>query len=287
MVVEGGEAVHEDGIRAGQCHQLLIDLVGGKVVDALGPDLHRLAHGDPDVGVKDIGPLGGLGGVLLKGQGRAGLGGDGLTLGDESRVRLVLLGGTGGEMEAHLGAAHHQAVAHVVAGVAEIDEVDALQFAEMLPDGEEVGEDLGGVELVGQAVPDRHPRIAGEVFYDLLAVATVLDAVEHPAQHAGGVGDGLLFADLAARWVEVGDLHAEVMGSDFEAAAGAGGGLLEDQRDVLAAQGVVADARFLLGLQVGCKVQQLLDLGGGVVEQLQKAPVFQAHCIIPSLYIKI
>ena len=95
-------------------------------------------------------------------------------------------------MEAHLSATHHQAVAHVVAGVAEIDEADALQFAEMLPDGEEVGEDLGGVELVGQAVPDRHPRIAGEVLYDLLAVAAVLDAVEHPAQHAGGVGDGLL-----------------------------------------------------------------------------------------------
>ena len=53
----------------------------------------------------------------------------------------VLLGGAGGEVEAHLGAAHHQAVAHVVAGVAEVNEVDALEVAEVLPDGEEVGED--------------------------------------------------------------------------------------------------------------------------------------------------
>lgn len=94
-------------------------------------------------------------------------------------------------MEAHLGAAHHQAVAHVVAGVAEVDEVDALEMTEVLPDGEEVGQDLGGVELVGQAVPDRHTGVVGEVFHDLLAVAAVFDAVEHPAQHPGGVGDGL------------------------------------------------------------------------------------------------
>ena len=41
----------------------------------------------------------------------------------------------------------------------------------MLPDGEEVGEDLGGVELVGQAVPHRHTGIAGQLFHDALAVA--------------------------------------------------------------------------------------------------------------------
>ncbi len=95
-------------------------------------------------------------------------------------------------MQAHLGAAHHQAVAHVVTGVAEVDEVDALQLAEVLPDGEEVGQDLGGVELVGQAVPHRHPGVVGQVLHDLLAVAAVLDAVKHAAQHPGGVGDGLL-----------------------------------------------------------------------------------------------
>ena len=138
----------------------------------------------------------------------------------------------------------------------------------MLPDGEEVGEDLGGVELVGQAVPDRHPRIAGEVLYDLLAVAAVLDAVEHPAQHAGGVGDGLLFADLAARRVEVGDFHAQVVGGDLKAAAGAGGGLFEDEGDVLAAQSIVADAGLLLCLQVGGEVKQTFDLFGSVIEKL-------------------
>lgn len=161
-------------------------------MDALGPDLDGLTHGDPHIGVKDIGTLGSLGGVLLKGQGGTGLGGNGLALCDQGGIRLILFGGAGGEVQAHLGAAHHQAVAHVVTGVAEVDEVDALQLAEVLPDGEEVGQDLGGVELVGQAVPHRNTGIVRQLFHDLLAVATVLDAVKHPSQHPGGIGDGLL-----------------------------------------------------------------------------------------------
>ena len=75
-------------------------------MDALGPDLDGLAHGDPHIGVKDIGTLGGPGGVLLKGQGGTGLGGNGLTLCDQGGIRLILFGGAGGEVQAHLGTAH-------------------------------------------------------------------------------------------------------------------------------------------------------------------------------------
>ena len=159
-------------------------------MDALGPDLDGLTHGDPHIGVKDIGTLGSPGGVLLKGQGGTGLGGNGLALGDQGGIRLILFGGAGGEVQAHLGTAHHQAVAHVVAGIAEVDEMDALQAAEVFPDGQEVGKDLGGMELVGQAVPDRNTGVMGQVFHDLLPIAAVLDAVKHPAQHPGGVGNG-------------------------------------------------------------------------------------------------
>ena len=144
------------------------------------------------IGVQHISTFGGLGGVLLKGQGRAGLGGDLPALFHQSRVRLVLFGGAGGKVQAHLGAAHHKAVAHVVAGIAEIDEVDSLQMAEMLPDGQEIGQDLGGVELVGQAVPDGNACIMGQILNDLLAVAPVFDAVKHPAQDPGGIRNGFL-----------------------------------------------------------------------------------------------
>ena len=105
VVVEGGQAVHEHSVRACNVHQLLVDLVGGKVVDALSPHLHRLTHGHPHIGVQHVGTLGGLGGILLKGEGGTGLGSDLLALGHEGSVRLVLLGCTGGEVQAHLGAA--------------------------------------------------------------------------------------------------------------------------------------------------------------------------------------
>ena len=68
----------------------------------------------------------------------------------------------------------------------------------MLLDGEEVRQDLGGVELVGQAVEHRHAGVLGQLLHNGLPEAPVLDAVVHPAQHPGGVGDGLLHADLAA-----------------------------------------------------------------------------------------
>ena len=115
-------------------------------------------------------------------------------------------------------------------------------------------------------------------------IAAVLDAVKHPTQHPGGVGNGFLFADLAARRVKVGDLHAQIVSGDLKAAAGAGGGLFKDQGDVLAGQLlIVADAGLFPGLQVSGQIEQLLDLGRGVVQKLQKAAIFQTHCILSSL----
>ena len=106
----------------------------------------------------------------------------------------------------------------------------------------------------------------GQVLHDLLAVTAVLDAVKHAAQHPGGVGNGLLFADLAARRVQISHLHAQVVGGHFKAAAGAGGGLFKDQGNVLAVELVVGDAGLLFGLEVCGQVEQLFDLGGGIVQ---------------------
>ena len=72
-VVEGGQAVHKAALGTCVVHQGLGDLVGGKIVDPLGPYLHGLAHGDPDVGVDDVGALGGFQRVFQEGERRAGL----------------------------------------------------------------------------------------------------------------------------------------------------------------------------------------------------------------------
>ena len=122
------------------------------------------------------------------------------------------------------------------------------------------------MELVGQAVPHRNTGVVRQFFHDLLAVAPVLDAVKHPSQHPGGIGDGFLFADLTAGRVQIGHFHAQIVGGYLKAAAGAGGGLFKDQSDVLAPQLVVPDTGLLFGLQVSSQLQQLTDLGRGVVQ---------------------
>lgn len=53
-VMERRQAVHEQGLFSGGVHELLIDLIGEHLLQTLGPGFHRLAHGDPDVGVEHV-----------------------------------------------------------------------------------------------------------------------------------------------------------------------------------------------------------------------------------------
>ena len=63
---------------------------------------------------------------------------------------------------------------------------------------------------------------------------------------------------------------ALVGGGDLEGAAGAGGGLLEDQRDVPAPQPLDLGARLLGRLQLGGQVDQAAELLGGEVQLLEE-----------------
>ena len=271
--------MHEHGLGACLGHELAVDLIGEQVRDALGPDLVRLAHGHPHVGVDHVRALHGLLRLGAEVQGRAGPGGD-LPAGfDQRGIGEVFLRGAGHKVHAHLCTAHHQRVAHVVAGVAHVHQLDPFKRSEVLPDGQEIRQDLRGVELVGQPVEHRHPGIVRQGVHDLLAVAPVLDAVEHPAQHPGGVGDGLLLADLGALGVQIGAAHAQVRGRDLEGAAGAGGGFFKDQGDVFSGEHPVGDAALFLRLQRGGDVQEVGDLCRREVQQLEK--VLLIHIVTP------
>ncbi len=105
--------------------------------------------------------------------------------------------------------------------------------------------------VVGEPVEDRHARVGGQLLDGGLAVPPVLDAVEHPAQHARGVLGGLLVPHLRARGVQVGGGGALVGGGHLEGAPGAGGGLLEDQRDVAPAEPLHLGPGLLGRLQLG------------------------------------
>ena len=145
----------------------------------------------------------------------------------------------------------------------------------MLGHREEVRQDLRGMELVREAVPDGNTSVLGQFLHGRLREAAVLDAVEHPAQHPGGVLHGFLDADLRARGAEIGHVRTLVIGRHFEGAAGPGGRLFENEGDVLARERL-ALRTGLLGLLEGAgEVQQIPDFLRGKVEQFQETAVFQ------------
>ena len=269
--------MHEDSAGGGHGHDLLVDLIGGQQADALGPHAVGLTHADPDIGVDHVGVGCALGHILGEGHAAAGLPGDVPGLLHQPLLGEQLLGSAGGEVHTHLGAGHHQGVAHVVARIAEIGEAHALQSAQLLLDGQQVRQHLGGVELVGEAVPHGHARMVGQLLHQVLAEAAVLDAVIHPAQHPGGVGDGLLLAHLAAAGLQIRHAHAQVHTGHLEGAPGPGGGLFKQQHDVLPLQPAVGHTGALHILEIFGQVQQIADLRRGVVQQLQKASASDIH----------
>ena len=278
FVVERRQAVHKLDVRvAGGLHHLRVDLIRLHQADALGPGFLRLAHGDPHVGVEEIGPLHAFFHVVGEGDARARLFRNGAALLNQARLRPEGFRRNEADIHPHLGRTDHQGVAHVVARVAEIGKAQLRQgFARgVLQHGHQIGENLGRVELVGQAVPYRHARVLAQLFDDGLPVAAVFDAVVHAAQHAGGVFHRLFMANLRAAWAEIGDLRALVERAHFEGAAGAGGGFFKDQGDVFPDQGLLLAPGFFGGLELDGEVDQVLDLRRGVVQQFEEVAVFQ------------
>ena len=130
----------------------------------------------------------------------------------------------------------------------------------VLAHGHDVGDHLGRMVFVGQAVVDRDAGIFRQRFNALLRGPAILDGVVHAPQHASRVLERFLVADLRAGWIEIGDIGALIVAGHLERAAGAGRSLLEDQADLLAVQMLLFGARILGALQVAGEIEQVAKL---------------------------
>ena len=250
------------------------DLEGREQLDALG-DLVLFAHGSPNVGVERVSALEQLLVLAVLDDG-AGLLADLAAILDDISRGSELLRAPADIVDAELGADVHEAVSNVVARVAAENELALAQrLLGVLHEGENVGQRLGGVVNVSQAVPHGNARVGGETLDDLLVVAAVLDAVVEAAENLGGVDHRFLLAHLGGLGIEEGDVRALVVSGDFERAAGAGRGLFEQQHDVLAGEQVAADTGALFRLQVGGEIQHVADLIGGKIFQREERAAFQ------------
>jgi hypothetical protein len=137
------------------------------------------------------------------------------------------------------GVGHVVAVAHPGHGL-------ASDGAAVLDVGEDVGQDLAGVELVGQAVDDGHARVLRKALDLGLLEGADHHQVHHAADDAGAVLDRLGAAELAVAGGQVHHAAAHLVHAGLEAHARAGAGLLEDHGQRAVGQGLV----LLVGLEL-------------------------------------
>ena len=270
-IVEGRQAVQEDAVRvSGLGHQFLGDLEGGEQLHPFRDQVF-LAHGGPDVGIEGVRALQGCRIVGAFDDG-AGLLGHLGAAGHDLIGGAQLLRAEAHVMHAQLGADIHQAVGDIVAGVAAEHQLALIQrLGDMLFHGHDVGQGLGGMIHVGETVEHGHAGILGQVFHHLLVVTPVFDAVEQASQHLGAVHQGFLFAHLGGFGIQEGHAGAFVHGRHFEGAAGAGGGLFEQQHDILALEELLADALLLFALQLVGQIEKVAHLLRREIHDAQKA----------------
>ena len=135
----------------------------------------------------------------------------------------------------------------------------------MIAHGEDVGQHLGRVPFVGQAVPDGHPGVLAQGFDIGVRRAAVLDSVVHAPQNPRGVLDRLLVTDLRPAGAQIGHMRSLVVGADFEGAHGARRSLLEDEGHVQAGEALALATGSLVLPQAGREVDQVEELLFGEV----------------------
>ena len=257
---------------------LRVDLVRQEELDPLRPDLLRLAHRHPHVGVQEVGALHAFLDRVREGDAGARLGGHRPALLDELVVRPQIARGDEADVHAQRRAALEQGIAHVVPGVAQIGVGDLLdRLGAVLLHRQHVREDLRRVPLVGQAVVDGHAGVIGQDLDQLLVEAAVLDPVVDPAEHARCVLDRLLVPDLRPAGIEVRHVRALVVRGDLERTAGPGGGLLEDEADLLLPEPLDLCARLLLRLELGRQIEQVVDLRRAEIGEVEEVPALEVH----------
>ena len=99
-------------------------------------------------------------------------------------------------MHAHFGTCHHQRIAGIITRIPHIAKVNALEISEMLPNGQQICEHLGRMELIGQAVPYRDFGVFCQCFHDFLTKSAILDAIVHGSQHSCCICYTFFLADL-------------------------------------------------------------------------------------------
>ena len=162
-------------------------------------------------------------------------------------------------------------MAHIVPIPHEHDP-EAGDLSALLPQREEVTQDLHGVVDVGQPVDHRNPRVAGQLLHHLMAEGAGHDGVHPALQVAGRVLHRLPLPQSDVRGGEIDSMAAELGHPGLEGDAGPKRGLLEDQGQRLSAQDGMQDPLPSLSLEVLRQPEQVGDVVGRQIVQREQMP---------------
>ena len=132
------------GSGAGGGHHAVIDLITGELGGTI-LGLLFLAHADPDIGVKNIGPSGSLQGII--GDGDRGIG-----PGQQIGWRAVEIRAGKPESEAEPGRSPDPGPSHVTIRIADESNLHPVERTPEFLDRQQVGKDLAGMLLIGQRI---------------------------------------------------------------------------------------------------------------------------------------
>ena len=190
-----------------------------------GGSILFVAHADPNVCVYHVCVRDSFGGIRQhEGWRRAGVSGAEGGFLHAGAVQLIGGGRRDDEATAYGGDAEGETAGHIVA-IADEGYAEAVEPSFRLSHGLQIRHSLAGVLPIGKGVDDHYGGAVGELFQGGVGVDAGNYAVHVSGEDLGDVGDGFADAqaDFGAAAVEA--VTAKLVDADFEAAAGAEGGL--------------------------------------------------------------
>ncbi len=236
----------------GQGHHFAIHLIVTQQGNTLRPFLFGLTHRYPDIGIDKVCAFNPRGDIFRQGDFTPVFLCQSTAFGDQRSFRPACLWCDQTQVQTGKRRSFEHRIAHVVTRVTCIDQRHFVEcFAgQMLLHGEEIRQQLRGVELIGQAVPYWHASVFRQCFDNLLTIAAILNTVIHATKHAGSVFNRLFVTNLAAAWAEISNASTLVICGNFERASGTGRVFFEDERDVFASESGFFFTAFLIGFQL-------------------------------------
>ena len=253
-------------------HNIRIYLIAFQILNPFCPDLVRLSHRYPYIGINDVCPCRCLCNIFCQRNGCPCLRCC-LPAGAHKRfIREILLIGTGTKIHPELCTGCHQRITHIVAGIPHIYKPDSLKPAKPFADSQHICNHLRRMKFVCQPVPYRHACIRRQFFHNFLPESAVFDTVKHPAKHPGRISNAFLASNLGTGRVEVSHMHAQVMRCHFKCTPRPGACLFKNQRNIFPSQLSMRDSFFLFFLEFSRKLYQIQNFFRRKIKQLQKTP---------------